>query len=254
MSWSRFPSRGAAFTLVEVTVVILVLALLMSGLAMPIAAQVQSRRVDETRRIMDEAREALLAFAAAHGRLPCPATDASAGEESFAPGSGAADGGCATFYDGWLPGAALGVAPLDGGFVRDAWRRRIRYAVFGAATVGGVSNPLTREAGMRTATLPALADAAHYVYICGTGASSTASGCGPAANQLTRRAAFVLVSTGPGTGDAPRGADEARNVAGTPVFVAHEPSAVAGNEFDDLVTWAPIHLVASRLLAAGQLP
>ena len=254
MSWSRSRSARSAFTLVEVMVVILVLTLLMSGLVVPIAAQVQSRRVEETRRTMDEAREAVLAFAAAHGRLPCPATPASAGEESFAPGSGANDGACSNFYDGLLPGAALGLAPLDAGFVRDAWSRRIRYAVFGGgAAVGGIANALTRDAGMRLATLPALADAAHYVFICGTGTAATSSGCGPAANQLTRRAAFVVVSLGPDAGE-PRGPDETRNVAGSPVFVAHEPAAVAGNEFDDLVTWAPIHLVVSRLLAAGQLP
>ena len=255
MSRSRFRSPRSAFTLIEVMVVNLILTLLMSGLVVPIAAQLQSRRVAETRRTMDEAREALLAFAAAHGRLPCPATEGSAGEESFAPGSAAGDGGCSSFYDGLLPGAALGLAPLDGGFVRDAWSHRIRYAVFGGgASIGGVANPLTRDAGMRAATLPALGDAPHYVYICGSGAAATSSGCGPAANQLTRRAAVVLVSSGPNPGGEPRGADEARNLAGTPVFVSREPGAAAGNEFDDLVTWTPIHLVVSRLLAAGQLP
>ena len=73
----------------------------------------------------------------------------------------------------------------------------MRYAVFGGgSSVGGVANPLTRIAGMRTATLPALGAAPHYLYICSTGAAASASGCGPAANQLTRRAAFVLLSLG----------------------------------------------------------
>lgn len=237
-------------------VVIVILTVLMSGLAVPLAAQLQSRRTDETRRILDDAREALLGFAAAHARLPCPATEASAGEESFAPGAGPADGACSTFFAGWLPGAALGMAPLDNaGFVRDAWNHRIRYAVFGGTAVGGVANPLTRDSGMRMATLPALANASHYLYICSTATAASASGCGPAANQLTRRAAFVVFSLGPSAGDAPaRGSDEARNLAGAPVFVSHEPTAVPGDEFDDMVTWAPVHLVVNRLLAAGQLP
>ena len=254
---SRSPERQAAFTLIEVMVVIVILTVLLSGLAVPLAAQLQSRRAEETRRVLDDAREALLGFAAAHGRLPCPATEASAGEESFAPGGSSEDGQCASFYDGWLPGAALGAAPLDGaGFVRDAWNHRVRYAVFGAgAAIGGVANPLTRDSGMRMATLPALGNAAHYLYICATGASATGTGCGPAANQLTRRAAFVLHSLGANAGDAPaRGADEARNLSGAPVFISHEPSAAAGNEFDDVVSWAPVHLVINRLLAAGQLP
>src|SRR6185369_12763694 len=134
MSSSRFPER--AFTLIEVMVVIVILTLLASGLALPIAAQIEARRAAETRRLLAEAREALLGFAAAHGRLPCPASDSSAGEESFAAGGDAANGNCSHFHDGFLPGATLGLAPLDTqGFVRDAWgtqRNRIRYAVFGA--------------------------------------------------------------------------------------------------------------------------
>jgi prepilin-type N-terminal cleavage/methylation domain-containing protein len=258
MSSSRCP-RPRAFTLIEVMVVIVILTLLLSGLALPIAAQLQVRRAEETRRILEVAREALLGFAASHGRLPCPATESSAGEEAFAPGGDAANGNCETFYGGWLPAAALGLSPVDAaGFMRDAWdtpRNRVRYAVFGNASVNGVANPLTRAAGLRMATLPALGAAPHYVFICSTGASASASGCGPAANQLTRRAAFVLLSTGANAGATPAaGGDEARNLAGAPVFVHHEMSIAPGREYDDVVQWVAVSLVVSRLMAAGQLP
>ena len=253
MSCCRCPERARAFTLIEVLVVMLVLTLLASGLALPIAAQLQMRRADETRRLLTEAREALLGFAAAHGRLPCPATAASAGEEAFAPGGDSSNGNCATFYGGWLPGATLGLSPLDTeGFVRDAWgtpANRVRYAVFGNAAINTVSNPLTRDAGLRLATMQALAAAPHYVFICSTGAQATAASCGPAANQLTRRAAFVLLSPGANANAAP-GSDEARNLAAVPVFVHHDPTA----DFDDVVQWAAVSLVVSRLMAAGQLP
>ena len=33
-----------------------------------------------------------------------------------------------------------------------------------------------------------------HLFVCATGAGATASGCGPAANQVTRRAAFVLMA------------------------------------------------------------
>jgi type II secretory pathway pseudopilin PulG len=241
-------------------VVILVLTLLASGIAVPLAAQLQMRRATETQRAMGDAREALLGFAAAHGRLPCPASESSAGEESFAPGGDATNGGCSHFYDGFLPGAALGLSPLDEkGFVRDAWgspRNRIRYAVFGAgAAVNGIANPLTREGGIREAGLAGLGAASHFLFICSTGATASASGCGPAANQLTRRAAFVLLSLGANAVATPApGSDEARNLAGAPVFVHREASAAPGNEFDDLVAWTPVHLVVSRLISAGLLP
>lgn len=260
MSCSPFRERARAFTLIELAIALLVLAVLAGGLAVPLAAQLEQRRYVETRRRLDEAKEALLGFAAAHARLPCPASATSNGEESFAPGGDASNGNCAHFYDGWLPGAALGLAPLDGeGFVRDAWgsrANRIRYAVFGGGSaINAVPNALTRADGMQAATLPALAAASHYLYICASGADAGASGCGPAANQLTRRAAFVVLSLGANAQSSPRaGSDEARNVSGDPAFVHHEASAAPGAEFDDIVDWVPVHLVVNRLLTAGRLP
>ena len=258
-SRSLSPDRGHAFTLIEVMVVLLILTVVMSGLAMPLAAQLQLRRQEEARRQLDEAKEALLGFAVAHARLPCPASAASAGMESFAPGGDATNGNCSNFYDGFLPGASLGMAPLIDGFVRDPWMSagsRVRYAVFGGgADVNGVVNPLTRANGMQAATLAGLGAAPHFIMICSSGARASASSCGPAANQLTFRAAFVLLSLGANGGaDPPAASDEARNLAGNPVFVYRDASNAPGNEFDDLVQWVPVHLVVSRLLVAGRLP
>ena len=257
--WSS-PGRSRGFTLIEVAVVILILTILASGLAMPVAAQLQMRRAEQTRQRLDDARESLLAFAAANGRLPCPAIDTSRGEEAFAAGGDASNGNCARFNDGYLPGATLGLSPLDSqGFVRDAWNTessRIRYAVFGAgSSVNGVVNPFTRVNGMQAATLASLGDAPHFLFICAGNSGASASGCGPASNQLTRRAAFVLLSLGPNAGMAPApGSDEARNQSGDPVFVYHEASGGPNGGFDDMVQWVPMHLVASRMLAAGRLP
>lgn len=255
MRWSR--SRRRAFTLLEVMIVLAIVAMLVGGLAIPLAAQVHLRRVEDTRRLLDEARDAVLAFAAAHGRLPCPATASSRGTEAFAAGATAASGACERFA-GFLPAAALGLAPLDReGFLRDAWgsdANRIRYAVHGG-TVNGVAHALTRADGMQMATLPALAAAPHYLHVCATGAGVDGSGCGPAANQLTRRAAFVLLSAGLNAArTAPAGSDEARNLDGDGVFVSHEAVAGPAGEYDDLLHWGAIHAVAHRLLLAGRLP
>jgi len=79
--------------------------------------------------------------------------------------------------------------------------------------------------------------------------------CGPAVNQLTRRAAFVLLSLGANAVDQPRtGNDESRNLDGDGVFVSHEFSDAAGNAFDDYLTWVPINVLAGRMIAAGRLP
>lgn len=258
---SNLGIRGRrAFTLLEVMLVMLILTILVSGLAVPLSTQVAMRRHEETRRILDEAREAILGFAAANGRLPCPASATSRGQESFAPGGSATDGNCANFHDGFLPAASIGLSPLDAeGFARDGWgtpANRVRYAVHGAGDVlGGVSNPLTRTNGMRQATLDQLGNASGYLVICGTGAAATPAGCGPAVNQLTRRAAFVLLSLGTNAVDQPRpGSDESRNVDGDGVFVSHEFSTATGNAFDDYLTWVPINILAARMISAGRLP
>jgi len=257
--WS-WPIRSRAFTLLEVLVALVIVALLASGLAMPMAAQLQQRRSEEARRQLEEAKEAVLGFAAAHGRLPCPSSAASRGQESFTATGDANNGDCSNFHDGFLPAATLGLAPLDAeGFLRDPWgspRNRVRYAVFGAGlAVNGIANPLTRANGMQSATLPGLGAASHYLFICASGAGVTGSGCGPATNQLTRRAAFVLLSLGPNAPADPLPAsDEARNLDGDAVFVARDAALGNAEAFDDILYWVPVHLVASRLLAAGRLP
>jgi prepilin-type N-terminal cleavage/methylation domain-containing protein len=247
-------SRG--FTLLELVVVMLVLAILAAAIAVPLSAQAALRRQDDTRHLLAEAREAILGFASANGRLPCPASATSRGQESFEPGGDALSGNCSNFHDGFLPGATLGLAPLDAdGYVRDAWgteANRIRYAVFGdGQSIGGITNPLTRANGMQFVALPALGAAPRYLLICATGSGVSANSCGAASNQLTRRAAFVLLSLGanaPAT--PPRGSDESRNLDGDSVFVSRE----AGPDFDDLVTWVPVTLLVSRLVASGRLP
>ena len=251
MSLRSCPDSSRGFTLVELLIAMLVVALLAAGLAVPLAARLEMQRLAETRRRLEEAREALLGFAAAHGRLPCPATAASRGEESFAPGGDAANGRCASFHDGFLPAAALGLGPLDeDGFLRDAWSaapaNRVRYAVFGAEPVNAIEHPLTRAGGLAAATLAGLGAAPRYLLVCASGAAVTPSSCGPAANQLTRRAILVLHSRGAnGAQDPSPASDEARNLDGNPVFVT------AG---DDVLTWVPLPILVSRMLAAGRIP
>ena len=83
-------------------------------------------------------------------------------------------------------------------------------------------------------------------------ASPCGSGCGPAASQLTRRAAFVVLSTGSNAAHEPApGSDEARNVDGDASFVSREP---AEGGYDDIVQWGSLHLLVHRLVAAGRLP
>jgi hypothetical protein len=125
----------------------------------------------------------------------------------------------------------------------------------GGLAINGVANPLTRANGMQSATLAGLGAATHYLHICNGGAAARGGDCGPAVNQLTRKAAVVLLSLGPNAAAEPvPGSDEARNLDGGGVFIYREGSMAPGREYDDLVEWLPIHLVINRLVLAGRLP
>ena len=172
------------FSLVELAIAVFVMALLLGGLIVPLQSQVESRRLEETNRILDRAREALLGFATASGRFPCPAAPGGNGQESFAAGGSASDGNCSNFFDGFLPAVTLSMTPVDAnGYALDAWasgstKNRIRYAVSNA-TVNGIGNPFTRNNGMRNATMPSIAAAA-LLYVCNSGTGVTGSDCGTA--------------------------------------------------------------------------
>ena len=108
-------AHETGFTLAELVIVLLIVGLLLSGLLVPLSAQVETKRVSDTQRILDNAREALLGFAVINGRLPCPASASSNGLESFCTAAiGActattiyqAHGVCSNPFDGFLPAAS----------------------------------------------------------------------------------------------------------------------------------------------------
>lgn len=245
-------ARG--FTLTELAVVLLIVALLIGGMLIPLSTQDDIRRSQETQRLLKEANEALAGFAAANGRLPCPATVASSGQESFAAGGNAANGNCSNFLDAFLPAAALGLAPTNqNGLLMDAWNQPIRYAVF-TGTINGIANPITRTDGVRNATMPQVA-AATALSVCGSATGITAATCGTA-TRLTDKAPAVLLSIGKNGPTGGTGIDEAANLNGDAVFVNHDPTPVgfANGEFDDVVAWPSMNILFNRMIAAGRLP
>ena len=282
------PSLQRGFSLFEVAIVLVIVAILFTAVGVPLASQVQARRIEETRKLLEEAKDALLGFAVANGRFPCPAIATSVGQESFCPAGsptgtcGGSEttvvqthGNCSNFYNGFLPAAALGLSGLDQqGFLRDSWgeeANRIRYAVYSPnrnsppITVGGENHPFTRPGGMQSATLTVLGDAtaaSPYMHVCASGTGVTASSCGATpANTLTTRAPILLYSLGPNasaiiSGTTTAGTDEAENLpaSNNKVFVSHTPVDGGANQFDDVVTWISISTIIKKMLDAGKLP
>ena len=257
------------FTLIELAIVLLILGALLAGILIPFTTQVELRRVGETQKTLLDIREALIGFAAANGRLPCPASVTSNGQESFvAPGGNENNGMCSNFFNGFVPGAVLGIGPSDGaGYVIDAWNNRIRYAVsnadrspIGSATpldpntnfdFTGLGTPPTANGEMRNVGMATLAP--------NLSVFSTIAG-----NLLIGNAAAVIYSTGANTMRPDPGGlriDENANpnpnsADNNQTFVSHDRAGEnhPNGEFDDIVIWLSPNILYARMIAAGRLP
>jgi len=126
-------SRSKGFSLVELAVALAIIALLLAGALIPLSTQIDVRSGADTQRSMDSIRDAIIGFAQANGRLPCPAnggTPAGTVDTTTWPTSIAAGA------EQWNPGASvcyavMGVVPWTtlGVTETDAWGRRFTYRV-----------------------------------------------------------------------------------------------------------------------------
>ncbi len=244
----RQPAPG--FTLIEMAVALVVIALLLASLLMPLQKQVEQRKITETQKILDQAMDALTGFAAANGRLPCPASSTSNGVES-PPGGG----NCTNPYNGFFPAATLGIAPTDAqGYLVDGWglspQNRVLYAV---STTSG--NAFTTSSGMKNTGMSTLSGATTNLYICSTASGITATNCGTA-TPLSIGAVAVVYSLGADAATGGTGADEAANLDNDPIFVWHTPTDTnaPNGEFDDIMVWMSPNVLFSKMISAGQLP
>jgi len=138
------PTCVRGFTLTEMAVALLIVALLIGGMLLPLSAQRDIHAQQETRRTLAEVRDALVGFAVVHGRLPRPAVSATDGSER---------GPCANDADchGFIPWAALGVQKSD------HWGKLIRYSVTrdfanNNITVTAIADRTVRSRGMQRGT------------------------------------------------------------------------------------------------------
>jgi prepilin-type N-terminal cleavage/methylation domain-containing protein len=273
----------AGFTLIEMAIVLLIVTLLLGGLIAPLSSQIEQRNSTETKKRLEQAKEALLGFAVAAGRLPCPASGTSNGLEAFCSSAAGActettipqpHGRCAAFYNGFLPAASIGITPVDAkGYAVDGWasnQNRIRYAV-ADTTINGITFPFTRTDGIRQVMQADLTNgtsnlsAANLLYVCTTAPSTVpatfSTSCSSSGIQLTSKAVAVIYSLGKNAPTGGTGYDEAANPNqnspnNDPVFVSHEPvpASATTQEYDDIVTWLSPNILLNRMAGAGRLP
>lgn len=243
------------FTLIEMAMVLMIVALLLGGMLVPLSAQMDQRNVSDTQKTLSDIKEAIIGYAIANGRFPCPASSTSSGTESFAAGGAANNGMCSNFYNGFVPAATLGITPVDSqGYAIDAWNNRIRYAATSwDSTTPLVDNVFTSTLGMKVVGLNVLAP---NLLVCSTATGISTSSCAAGAALTSSPGVPVIIySTGKNGGSGGTSPDEAANLDGTNAnsnrtFVSHLPTST----FDDLVVWVSPNILYNRMVAAGKLP
>jgi prepilin-type N-terminal cleavage/methylation domain-containing protein len=222
--------KGRGFTLVELAVALVVIALVLGMLVVPLGTQVDQQRINDTQKQLNLISEALLGFAIANGRLPCPASAAIA---STAAGAGVENkpGAACALNEGVLPWATLGIAETD------AWGRRFTYrvtAAFADDPAGGLlASFLLTDSGNITVTNGAVNISTNIVAVV---VSHGKNGAGAYQSNGTQLA--------PGTGD------ELENANGNATFVSRLPDP----NFDDLLVWITPNVLKARMVAANRLP
>jgi prepilin-type N-terminal cleavage/methylation domain-containing protein len=243
--------RARGFTLIEIAIVLVIVGLLLGGLLMPLAAQVKAQRVEETKKTMEEIKEALLGFAAVNVRLPCP--DTTGDGQSDPPNAGACPNTA-----GNVPWATLGVS------AEDTWGHRFRYQVDNGYTTAITVSPPAATFGVnsRDPTSKAQVTLAQNVPVVLV--SYGANGYGARTKENT-----TIVNPPPQNQDEMANKGGAGGIFTTPVinFWSRPTTNPAGPtecsdtavspapfcEFDDVVSWISTPVIISRLVAAGQL-
>ena len=112
------------FSLVELSIVILVMGLLLGGLMMPLSVQRDNAKLRDAREQIMSVQSVIEGFALVNGYIPCPATPASNGTASPAGGT------CAAQH-GFVPATTLdlnGQRNADN-LLLDPWGSPLRYSV-----------------------------------------------------------------------------------------------------------------------------
>lgn len=286
----RVKSLQRGFTLIEIAIVLLVVAILLGYTVAMFPRQQELKQYRAVNEEMDRIIEAIIGFAQVNGRLPCPSIPDSNGLED---GGGAVN---CNNYGGFVPVNTLG---LNGRLNQDTllidpWGNPYRYYVSNSNFNNGQPGDLgadfvvaseMRNVGLIDSDADGYIDLDGNYLICDDNGTTIDDLCTGAAEVFGNPAGaggpyvgapFVLLSLGKNWTEIPVN-DELENRGGdltnTDLGMPNGPS---GNEyflkdataqttfvrrttgfaddFDDVVRWGSPNLLFSKMIEAGQLP
>jgi len=240
LSKPKFLNEG--FTLIEMAVVLAIVGLLIGGLLVPLSVQLDLRNYNETRQKMAVIKEAIMGFAVANGRLPCPATS-TVSSSSVGAGTEVCDG----TTTGVVPWETLGIPELD------AWNGRFSYAVTNSFIDSIISNTVSPPASCTdtpTNASFALCSAGSYSII---NSDSISIGSNIPVLIISHGkngyGAFRSDGTQVSTDDASPA--ELENLLTNTTFVH---GTIVQSGYDDVVEWVSTNVLLNRMVTAGRLP
>lgn len=240
----RTCADSSGFTLVEMAIVMVIIALILGGLIGTMKQTTENSRRSETQLQLEEVIAALYGYAQANGRLPCPAIPASNGAEALT-------GGACTRAHGFVPSATLGLrgAVNSDGLLLDSWNNPLRYSVTTAN-----NNAFTTTGGMQTTTMATLAP---NLRICREATCT---------NVIAGTIPVVVLSMGKNWAEF-TSADEVANggeatLAGGPSGATYQTAnnldfvqaPYNQSTFDDMLSWISPPVLYTKMIAAGKLP
>ncbi|HEX7028775.1 MAG TPA: type II secretion system protein GspG [Gammaproteobacteria bacterium] len=208
----------AGFSLVELSIVLLIVGLLVGGIIGGASSFIQHANSREADRQLDLIRESLIGFLVENGRLPCADSDGDGLEEGPDP------------CEGWgePPYAQLGVPR------RDPWGGTYRYRI--AIAFAGENLPDSQSS--------------FALDTNGNIDVRDAPACG--GNTIAVGMAAIVVSEGANRGNG--SSDEDENIDDNNCFVLKAYSTTPGSEFDDRLMWISPAILKAKLVEVDKLP
>ncbi|MDH5516907.1 MAG: type II secretion system GspH family protein [Gammaproteobacteria bacterium] len=239
----RIITKG--FTLIEITIVLIVMGLILGGVIKTVGVQRQQLKRDETRQILQNINQALIGFATTEGRLPCPDTDGDGIENPQNPDNTTS----CDDDEGFLPFVDIGV----GG--QDAWGNGLRYRVRGTGNLSFANLPPAIDGGGNTTALDAsfsMADNGN-IRIEDRGANLIANDIPAVVISYGENGRRTIAGGFPCAANFPSSIED-ENCNDDTTFLDDDYSSVTAAGYDDLVMWVSLTVLKSRMLEARRLP